>query len=75
MSGYRVRDERSANDVLAACKADACRQGRARCPVPDACRRPSRYDYEGARLLRWFLVAVFLVLAAIGFAGLFGGKL
>jgi hypothetical protein len=34
-----ARDNRDTHELLARCMADACRQGRIKCPVPQACVR------------------------------------
>jgi hypothetical protein len=51
-------------DTVPACRSDACRQGRDRCPTPDACRLPEQPgDIQIRR--RFWVAYIVTVLASL----------
>ena len=50
---------------MGACQADACRQGRERCPCPEACRELAEPD-NGVEFIGRLLLYAALVVALVG---------
>ena len=58
-----LRNEREAN--FAACQSGPCRQGRALCPSPDACRLPDDHGASAALLWLCIVLAVVVTVGAV----------